>query len=52
MLNFIIDAVMRRILDDLKTHDDKCMAGETFVDLDYADDFLLPFGKEEYTEGF
>jgi len=47
LFNFVVDAVMKRTLEDLQNPGVQIMAGENLVDLDYADDIVLLFEKEE-----
>ena len=47
LFNLVIDAVMKRTLEDLQNPSVQTMAGENLVDLDYADNIVLLFEKEE-----
>ena len=47
LLNFVIDAVMKRALENLQNPGVHIMAGENLVYLDYADDIVLLFEEEE-----
>ena len=46
LFNFVIDAVMKRTLEDLPNPGVQIIVGENLVDLDYADGIVLLFEKE------
>ena len=47
LFDFVIDEVMKQTLGDLQNPSVLSVIGEKFADLDYADDIVLLFEKEE-----
>jgi hypothetical protein len=47
LFNFVIDEIMKRTLEGLQNPGVQIAAGENLVDLEYADDIVLIFEKEE-----